>query len=294
MNKKIIIGCANVGHMYGLRKKQLSLGKFDSILKVAKKNNLIHFDTASDYSKSELFLGKSVSKLFKKKKVLIDTKLPKFVSDKNLKYKIKQAIFSSIKKLGVKKINILYIHNPRQLTGGNGKIFYKTLLLYKKRGLINKIGVSVYTVKEIKIILRKYKIDAIQAPVNILDNRFTDKKLLNNLKKRKISFIARSIFLKGLVVKDPRKLPKYFNRWKKKLMDLNTRLRKNKLNIKKYTFNYILRIKNIDSFIIGVSSPKQLIQLLGLIRSGHKITSKINTQNVEDLRLIDPRYWINS
>ena len=294
MNKKIIIGCANVGQMYGLRKKQLSADKFDSILKVAKKNNLKHFDTASDYSKSELFLGKSASKFFKKKKVLIDTKLPKFFSNKNLKHEIKQAILSSIKKLRVGKINILYIHNPGQLMGSKGKMFYKTLMLYKKRGLINKIGVSVYTVKEIKTILRKYKIDAIQAPVNILDNRFLDKKLLDNLKKRKILFIARSIFLKGLVLKDPRKLPKYFDRWKKKLMDLNTELRKNKLNIKKYTFSYILRINNIDSFIIGVSSSKQLTQLLGLIRSRRKITSKISSHNVEDLRLIDPRYWLNS
>ena len=186
MNKKIIIGCANVGQMYGLRKKQLSADKFDSILKVAKKNNLKHFDTASDYSKSELFLGKSTSKFFKKKKVLIDTKLPKFFSNKNLKHEVKQAILSSIKKLRVGKINILYIHNPGQLMGSKGKMFYKTLMLYKKRGLINKIGVSVYTVKEIKTILRKYKIDAIQAPVNILDNRFLDKKLLDNLKKRKI------------------------------------------------------------------------------------------------------------
>ena len=67
MNKKIIIGCTNVGQMYGLRKKQLSADKFDSILKVAKKNNLKHFDTASDYSKSELFWEKVHQSFLRKK-----------------------------------------------------------------------------------------------------------------------------------------------------------------------------------------------------------------------------------
>ena len=70
--------------------------------------------------------------------------------------------------------------------GSKGKMFYKTLMLYKK-GLLQNRCICLYN-KRNQTILRKYKIDAIQAPVNILDNRFLDKKLLDNLKKEKFCY----------------------------------------------------------------------------------------------------------
>ena len=49
---------------------------------------------------------------------------------------------------------------------------YNSLLKLKKRKLIKNIGVSVYTVAELNKILKMFKIDVVQIPINLLDNRF--------------------------------------------------------------------------------------------------------------------------
>ena len=183
---KIIIGCANFGNLYGLKKKILSQKKIDEIVKQAKKIGVNRFDTANDYGKSEYFLGKSIKKIYFNKKVFIDTKLPKKITLKGKNKNLEKIIRSSIKRLNINFINTLYIHDPNQLLQKDGKYFYKELIKAKKLKIIKKIGVSVYTTNEVKKILKKFKIDVIQVPYNILDTRFINSKLLNFLKKRSV------------------------------------------------------------------------------------------------------------
>ena len=66
---KIILGCANVGKEYGLRKKNLKLKEFKKIFKFGIKNNIYYFDTAVDYGKSEKLLGKVIGNYRKNIKI---------------------------------------------------------------------------------------------------------------------------------------------------------------------------------------------------------------------------------
>ena len=65
--KKLIIGCANFGNLYGLNEKILHEKQISKIIQEALNNRIYHFDTAQDYKKSEEQLGKFLIK-FKKKK----------------------------------------------------------------------------------------------------------------------------------------------------------------------------------------------------------------------------------
>ena len=218
---KLIIGCANFGNLYGLKKKRLGQKKINEIVNQAKKIGVNHFDTAYDYDKSEHFLGKSIKKIYLNKKVFIDTKLPKKINLKDKNKNLEKIIKSSIKRLNINSINTLYIHDPNQLLQKDGKLLYNELLKVKKLKLIKKIGVSVYTITEVKKVLKKFNIDVIQVPYNILDTRFTDFKLINFLKKKKCILIARSIFLKGLLLKKNPEMIKYFEKWQITFKKLN-------------------------------------------------------------------------
>ena len=48
-------------------------------------------------------------------------------------------------------------------------------MFLKKRGLIEKIGVSVYSPEELNKILKSFKIDVVQLAMNIFDQRFNQK-----------------------------------------------------------------------------------------------------------------------
>lgn len=288
---KLIIGCANFGNFYGLKKKSLGQKKINEIVKQAKKIGANHFDTAYDYDNSEYFLGNSIKKIYLNSKVIVDTKLPKKINLKEKNNNLEMIIRSSIKRLNIKQINILYIHDPNQLFKKEGAFLYKELVKIKKKNLIKKIGISVYSINEIRNALKKFKIDVIQVPYNILDRRFTDNKLLNFLKNKKCVLVARSIFLKGLLLKKHPERIKFFNKWQKIFRKLNLALKKNNLSLKDWTLNHLNNNNNFKYFIVGISETNQLKEI-------HSILNKRKSQKLFSFKLdvvsktlVNPKYW---
>ena len=288
---KLIIGCANFGNSYGLKKKNLGQKKINEIVRQAKKFGVNHFDTAYDYNKSEYFLGKSIKKIYLSRNVLVDTKLPKKINFKGKKKNCEKIIKSSIKRLNIKKINTLYIHDPNQLLKKDGILLYNELIKAKKLNLIKKIGISVYTITEIKRTLNKFRIDVVQVPYNILDTRFTEKKLLYFLKKKKCTLVARSIFLKGLLLKKQPNMIKFFKKWKKTFIKLNLILKKNNLQLKNWTINHVSKNRNFKNFIVGVSQVNQLKEIHSILSKKRNYNSVPFKLDVVSKSLINPKYW---
>ena len=291
MIKKIIIGCANIGNNYGLKKKKILYPVAYNILKTANTKNIFHFDTAQDYKQSEKILGKIIKNLKNKKKILVDTKLAKKITSYDFE-SIKSLIIQSIRKLKISRINTLYIHNTDQLKGARGKILFSALQKIKKSRLINKIGISVYSVYEIKSLLKKYKVDVVQAPINVLDNRFIETDLIKILKKKKIKLVARSIFLKGFLLKNPRKLPNQFLKYRKLLKSFIAFSKQHNQSRTFICLKFVLKHKFVDKVILGISSSRQLKSLIKSLNKKQKLKKFIIPQ-VVDKHLLDPRSWKN-
>ena len=284
---KIILGCANLGKKYGIRDKSLKINEFKKIYKFALKKKIFYFDTAADYGNSEKLLGQIKSS--SNKKTFFITKLPK-KKYSNFSEEIEISIRNSLSRLNKKNIFGIHVHDPQLLINKNKFKVYKALQSAKQKKLIKYIGVSVYEIQEIKKILKFFKIDIIQIPVNILDNRFLKGGFLKNLKKKVKEIHARSIFLKGLLLKDRSSRPKYFDRWKL-LKNVDLFFKKNKIDRLQYCMNYVLNIKEVDKLVIGISSKKQLSNILNIKkRRGQKLPIFIH-QNVVDKRLLIPKYW---
>ena len=284
---KIILGCANLGQKYGIRDKSLKINEFKKIYKFALKKKIFYFDTAADYGNSEKLLGQIKSS--SNKKTFFITKLPK-KKYSNFSKEIEISIRNSLSRLNKKNIFGIHVHDPQLLINKNKFKVYKALQSAKQKKLIKHIGVSVYEIQEIKKILKFFKIDIIQIPLNILDNRFLKGGFLKKLKKKVKEIHARSIFLKGLLLKDSLSRPKYFDRWKL-LKNVDFFFKKNKIDRLQYCVNYVLNIKEVDRIVIGISSKKQLSNILNIKkRRGQKLPIFTN-QNVVDKRLLIPKYW---
>lgn len=288
MKQKIVIGCANFGNWYGLIKKKKNLKSVKSLVGLAIKNKITHFDTAQDYKSSEKILGKVIQEN-NQTKFIVDTKLTKFLG-KIDEAKIEHKIRESLNKLNIKKINILYIHEPNQLQGRQGKNIFAVLLKLQKKKLFKYIGVSVYSISETKQILKKFPVNIIQAPVNILDRRFLDFKLIKLIKKRKAKLIARSIFLKGILLKNSKKLSEKMKAFESVQKSLNNYARKNKTDKTTICFAYVLKIKFISNVIVGIANSKQLKKLIKISKSRQNLR-KFITPHIANKKLLDPRYW---
>ena len=95
----------------------------------------------------------------------------------------------------------------------------------KLLNLTKFIGLSAYSKKNTIEIIKNFKIDALQLPLNLFDRRFIDKEFLEMVKVKKIKLYFRSIFLQGA------------------LIDKKLYKREEKLNRNKYFKNYFKWLK---------------------------------------------------
>ena len=119
LKKKIILGTAQLGMNYGLCKNNLykSDKNIIQILNYARNKRIQYLDTARAYGLSEANIGQYHCKNNKTKGFKIVTKLSNLskISKKNLKREVFKCVISSLFFLRKPKIDILLIHNFRDL-----------------------------------------------------------------------------------------------------------------------------------------------------------------------------------
>ena len=152
-----------------------------------------------------------------------------------------------------------------------------------------KIGVSIYSYLTLDKVLNKYKFDVVQLPFNIFDRRLLTNKYFQKIKNKEIEIHIRSIFLQGLLLRDYKKIPKYFKKWKRIFLSWEKWCEKKNISKLQSCLNFVSSYKKIDKVIIGVADEKELIQILKCIKKISKNYPKKIFLN--DIKLIDPRKW---
>ena len=282
--KKIIAGFAQSDSEYGLSKNK----NFYSVV-----NNLDNFginkiDTSPKYKNSY----KYVSKIEKLSNFKITTKLGDINCQlKDIKKTVNEKINQILKKNSIKKIDTLLIHDPLlPLDGARWNEIYKSLKNLKKKKIIDKIGVSVYTVQETKNILKVFKPEVIQFPINVFNQEFLQDNFIYKLKKEKIILVARSIFLQGVLVK--KKIPKKIGFiFQKKLTQWKNYLNLNNYNAEAICLNFILDLKIIDFIIIGFDNLLNLKKNIKIIKKFKEFNNDLSDFYDRNDIFIDPRFW---
>ena len=132
------------------------------------------------------------------------------------------------------------------------------------------------------------KIDFVQLPYNVFNQTSSNKKIINNLKKRNIEIHARSIFLQGTLLKEKINLPNKLKKLKKLIIIWKKWLEVNKIDPIDACLNHALQNKKIDKIVIGFDSIDNFKEILKYKRK------KINLQRFKfniDQNLLDLRKW---
>ena len=281
---KLAVGTVKFGTNYGLiNKKKIYLNEINKISKFidSKINNINLIDTAFSYGKSHKIIGRT-----KLNKLKIVTKI-RFLSKNKINY-FNKNIDNLLKDLRVNKIYGLLFHDVKDAIN---KSYLKLLLDLKKKKIIKKIGVSIYSPNDLKIILKLWKPDIVQVPFNIFDQRLVKSGYLDLLKKLKIEIHVRSCFLQGLLVNYDRNKKKFkkFQKWSDLLESWSGWCRNNNISKFEACLQFIKNYKKIDYLVVGFDNLKQLKEIIyTLDKKEIKITNKFYSS---DLKLIDPRKW---
>ena len=128
-----------------------------------------------------------------------------------------------------------------------------------------KLGISIYDQKDLSLIKRSnLKFHYIQIPLNIFNNTFNEHNT-KYLRKKGSRFIARSIFLQGILLRqsNDKVLSKKFQR---KLIILDKFLDKYKISRLELSLDFIKKQKWVNKVILGIDNHQQLKNILEKIR----------------------------
>ena len=266
-------GGAQIGLLYGItnQNKELNHAKITEMLNFACKENLRIFETANSYGKSEEYLGDFLDKSKNGLQTIVTKlstlgNLPEDPSELDIKTFVDASVYQSCYKLGVKTIDFLLLHRLSHKTIF-GEMIWDRLLQLQKDGIIENLGVSVYSPDEASSVLGDPNIKLIQIPFNILDRRWKDSGFIEKLKSRNdIILQVRSSLLQGILANPNANWPKIEGvNQVDVIAKINNFVRKfNRESEADLCYAYILGQSWVDTIVVGMENIEQLKQNLSL------------------------------
>lgn len=160
----------------------------------------------------------------------------------------------------------------------------------KAQGLIQRIGVSVYTNSELESLLA-YPVDLVQLPFNMLDNQAQRGALIAAAKQKGMEVHTRSVFLQGLFFMES--LPEKLMPLKPYLDQVAELSRIHRAGLSDIALNYAVQQERIDRVLIGVDTINQLKENLESLsrRVPAELMAKLDALHVEENTLLNPSTW---
>lgn len=288
MNSKLILGTVQFGLKYGINN---TIGKPNdnevlSLLKIAYSSGIRVLDTAEAYGNAHKLIGNYHKKQDNSKFEII-TKFPH-----DIKYNlIKSKVFEYLDLMNVNTLDVMMFHSFDSFKSNYNAL--KTLNELKSDGLINNIGVSVYTNTQLESLLNEDLITVVQLPFNLLDNFSVRGNLINKLKEKGKVIHTRSAFLQGLFFKRHSDDIFIVQALKPHLKTLNQITKEQGCSMEELALSYCINQKNINNVIIGVDSINQLNA--NIKAASYELNEEalkcVNNITVENLELLNPSLW---
>jgi len=289
---KIGIGAVQFGANYGISNKDGKTPESEvrTILSTAFELGVRFIDTASLYGDSEEVIGRAMPPDTHFNIVTKTVAFSRQMLDEVDVQNLEDAFHASLLKLRMPSVYGLLMHRADDLLVAGGDLLMNRLLRLKKDGFVSKIGVSVYSGRQIDQVLDRFSIDLIQLPINVLDQRLLQGAYLEKLKRAGVEIHARSVFLQGLLLMGQQDIPDYFNSVREKLDSYHQIISKRGLTPLQAALGFVSGIPEIDQVICGVNNSEQLREIC---EAGQAKVDWREFTNfaVSDESIVNPSLW---
>lgn len=290
MNNRLAIGTVQFGLSYGIANHLGRVTRRDAvaILDCARSSGIITVDTAISYGESEQLLGElGVRQLEVVSKLPM---IPPFCND--IAAWVRESVEGCLIRLRISKLHGLLLHYPKQILESGGIELYHAMEALKELGMVDKIGLSIYSPEELELIWPHFKFDLVQAPFNIIDRRLVESGWLQRLHQSGVEVHVRSIFLQGLLLTNAVNRPAAFHRWDTIWEQWHAWLDLKKLSPLEACVGFAISHPEIDRVVVGVNNEIQLREILAYaIPFFEKPPQALMSM---DENLINPARWSNT
>ena len=278
----LVLGTAQWGNPYGLTNSQgrLEDHQIEAIAAVALESGIRFADTASGYGDAEVRLAPWA------KQFEVTTKVMGAVS-----ISVEDQLAKSLGALELDQVRCCLIHDWPSLTQDQAEAAVKGLERAKARGLVAKIGISGYDEADLNRAIEIFKkVEAVQVPVSILDQRLVGSSAIEQLTVTGTEIQARSIFLQGLLAsRSDSALGNHpdINRFHDSCEEL-------KIRPIQVALSFVQGLAWVDQLVVGITSASELAEIVNASQLNesadwHGVSSSVEPST--DLNLIDPRHW---
>ena len=278
---KVILGTAQLSSPYGvtnLSSVEKSTAEAHFYLREAKRLGISILDTAPAYGAAESLIGTS------KIKFEIHTKLGKALSPAD-------SLRASLARIGTDVIDLLYVHDIEAFRLDPKAISDSLSSLLGVH--VRNIGVSVYELEDLDLVLKFPSINYVQLPLNLLDQRFSEK-VLDRIRSQGVKCIARSIFLQGALLADPERLPKGIAHLYPFLTTLRQELMTRDISPLEGCLALVANNMTLEGVIVGAQNEHELRLIMGAwesVQSAPPDLEWMSTFQLPPVSAVDPRRW---
>ena len=255
---RLVLGTVQLGMRYGVNNKsgQPDLRTAEGIVNAAWEGGIREFDTAHAYGESECVLGKVLKRLEIENEVKVITKLSPTLNHL-VPMNLKQTLEESLERLCVSKLYGIMLHMEElldQWDQGLGETLSDLVL----SGLVDHIGVSVYSPQKSLEALEIKGITMVQVPSNIMDRRFENAGVFQTAEIKSKLIYVRSIFLQGLLFKDHDDLLPSMSFASQTLKSFELLARRAKISRQKLALGYVREVYPEAKILFGAETISQV------------------------------------
>ncbi|MBT4935449.1 UDP-4-amino-4,6-dideoxy-N-acetyl-beta-L-altrosamine transaminase [Candidatus Woesearchaeota archaeon] len=280
----IALGTAQFGYDYGINNVRGKIPKEEvfQILQYALDSGITVLDTAYGYQDSEGVIGEYIKNNPQSGLQVIS----KFHNEE-----IERHFTESLVRLNSSHVYGYLIHHFNKFL--EHPEMWDELQKLKREGKIQKIGLSLYHPHEAEYILEhNINVDIIQLPFSIFDQRFSY--LLPKLKERGIEIYVRSVFLQGLLFKNPDELTGEFVHVKDKVRQLQNLAKETNIPLSSFCINFAMLNKHIDKVILGIDGLANIQENVGSLQYSERIQNIygiLEGMKEDNEKVILPIHW---
>ena len=255
---RIGLGTVQFGIDYGVSNTggRVPASEVSLILASAHQAGIAVLDTAASYGSAEEAVGRALSGEHRFRIVTKSLPLSHGLDE------VEKRARRSLALIGRKPVDAILVHAAQDLAGPDGPRLWSLLLRLRDEGLYERVGISAYVGDGPLSLARRYRPDLMQVPFSLLDQRLKCSGELQALKDLDIEIHVRSIFLQGLLLMDPGRLPARLAHAEHALAATRARIQRAGLTMIEAALGFVLGQDEVDIALVGVTSRTELVEIV--------------------------------
>lgn len=251
---RLTLGTAQIGMSYGIVNRAGDIGTdgASALLDKAWALGITCLDTARAYGESEHRIGAWLR--MRQYDPTIVSKVPALgVGDEAAA--IEQNLSQTLMHLGRNRIDALLCHRADDLQRPAVRAKLESLVA---EGRIERFGVSAYSPEHMRRAIAIETLGVIQVPVSLANSIFVTGGAIEDAAARGVLVFARSVYLQGLLLTPPERLPKSFDPLSAPIRALNALAREIRCDISSLALAAVNAVPGVHSIVVGAETAEQL------------------------------------